>query len=915
MRPGASALSRIVLLCGILCLVAPRPVHAQGVSVDDIMSLMTVEERVGQVFMVDFRGTDVSQESRIAQLVLDFKVGSVLISESDGNFDNQGEQPVAQQVSQLANELQTLAYQASGRTIDGREIFVPLFIALEQEGNGYPHTQLRSGFTPILSNMAVGASWSEENARATGAIVGQELASVGVNMLLGPTVDVLDTPGSSERGDLGVRVYGSSPYWVGKLARSYVRGVHQGGDGRVVTIAKHFPGYGAAGRDPQSEVATINKTLQELRTSELVPFVAVTSRSSDDPLGTTDGLLVGHIRCLAFQENMKFFSDPLTLDEAGLGVAMALPEFANWRSRGLLVADLLGAEAIKEHLDAQRAGFPHLRIAREALLAGNDVLPLVDFSLSGDWEADAFPRMVETIEYFQDRYTNDPAFRPLVDESVRRILQAKLELYGSLTLDEVLVDTEAAAAAVGQGGESVRQMADEAVTLLFPDREELRERMARPPAPEDDILIVQCLAGCYSGDIAAPETLQDTMVRLYGPERTGQVNPDKIHTVRFAQIAEWLASSLPAPDAQTMEQQFQDAEWVILAVPEYDPVDFPVSGAVKDLLREGEQYLSGKTVVAIAYDAPYYLDSADVAKLTAYYAVYGKVGPCVEASLRPLFEEGFAPVGAAPVDVPGTDYEVASALLPAADQTFGLERLSPASDQPLYVGGEALVVRTGVILDRNGNVVPDGTKVEFRGGYVGGDIFIEPEVVTDTVSGVAGARFVLDSPAPAGLLQVSAQSGEAVSDSLIVRVVLPVTPFPTYTPTATATATATATVTPVHPTPTRVPPTPTPLEPAPRPVSGPVDWLDFLILCGGAVLGNVAGVRVRRGRRGGWEREVQLILYGVGLALVGYILYGLGLLNPTSIMGLQGAAPRVTLFLLSVLLAFLPSGAAWLGGG
>lgn len=915
MRRGARVLSRILLLCAIFSSVVPHPVHAQRVSVDDIMSLMTVEERVGQIFMVDFTGADTSEQSRIAELILDYKVGSILITESGGNFDNHGEKPLAQQVSQLANELQRLAYQASGRTIDSGEVFVPLFIALEQEGNGYPHTELRSGFTPILSNMAIGASWSEENARATGAVVGQELASVGVNMLLGPVVDVLDTPRSGERGDLGVRVYGGSPYWVGKLARSYVRGVHEGSDGRAVTIAKHFPGNGASGRDPQSEVATINKTLEEMRISELVPFAAVTSYRSDDPLGTTDGLMVGHIRCLAFQENMQFFSDPLTLDEGGLGVAMALPEFANWRSTGLLVADFLGAEAIKEHLDAQRAGFPHLRVAREALMAGNDILPLVQFSLSGDWEADAFPRMVETIRYFQDRYRSDPAFRPWVDESVRRILQAKLELYGSLSLEQVLVDSDAAAAAVGQGAQSVRQMADEAVTLLYPHQDELRARMPRPPTPEDDILIVQCLAGCYPSEVAAPETLQSTMIRLYGPEGAGQVSPDKVHTVGFGQIAEWLAGSLPGADTELIEQQFQEAEWIILAVPEYDPDDFPASGAVKDLLRAREQYLTGKTVVAIAYDAPYHLDSADVAMLTAYYAVYGKVGPCLEASLRPLFEMEFAATGAAPVDVPGVDYQLASALQPAAGQTFGLERLSPPSDQPLYVGGEALVVRTGAILDRNGNVVPDGTKVEFRGGYVGGDVFVEPQVVTDTVAGVAGARFVLDAPAPAGMLQVSAESGEAVSDSLIVRVVLPVTPFPTFTPTATATATPTPTVTPVPATPTKVAPTPTPPAPPPRPASHPVDWLDFVILAGGTVLGNVLGVRVRRGRRRGWEREVQLILYGVALALVGYIMYGLGLLNPTSIMGLQGAAPRAALFFLSVLLTFLPSGAVWLRGG
>jgi hypothetical protein len=45
---------------------------------------------------------------------------------------------------------------------------------------------------------------------------------------------------------------------------------------------------------------------------------------------------------------------------------------------------------------------------------------------------------------------------------------------------------------------------------------------------------------------------------------------------------------------------------------------------------------------------------------------------------------------------------------------------------------------------------------------------------------------------------------------------------------------------------------------------------------------------------------------------VGYLLYGLGLLNPTSLAGLQGPATRITLLLLSSVLAFLPSGVVWL---
>jgi beta-N-acetylhexosaminidase len=887
----------------------PSPARAQEVSVDRIMSLMTVEERVGQVFMVDFVGTDTSEASSIAELVLEYKIGSVFISESAGNFDNAGQEPLAQQVSSLTNQLQNLAYQASSRTIDDQEIFVPLFVAVEQEGNGYPHTQLRSGFTPLLSNMAIGASWSEDNAREAGAVVGRELAAVGVNLLLGPVADVVDTPRSGEEGDLGVRVFGGSPYWVGKLARAFVRGVHEGSGSRVETIVKHFPGHGGSGRDPEREVATISSTLDEMRALQLVPFAAVTALRANDPLGTTDGLLVGHIRSQAFQPNMQFFSDPLTLDETGLGVAMTLPEFANWKSDGLLMADFLGAQAIKDHLDAERAGFPHFRIAREALMAGNDILPLVQFSLSDDWEGDAFPRMVETIKYFQDRYRYDPEFRPLVDESVRKILQAKLRLYGRLSLEEVLVDEAASPASVGGWGDSVRRMAEEAVTLLYPTQEELRARMPESPTTEDDILILQCFEDCYSAPILPGEALENTLVRLYGPQGVGRIDPERVHTVGFKQVSDWMAGNLTPADAQSMEGLFQEAEWVILALSDYNPDDFPASRAAKDLLQEREQYLNQKTLVAIAYDAPYHLDSTEVAKLTAYYAVYGKSAPCLESSLRPLFDLDFAATGAPPVDVPGVAYELATVLQPGPDQTIGLERLSPPEDEPLYVGGDALVVRSGVILDRNGHPVPDGTHVEFRASYLQSDIFVEPQVVTDTVAGVAGASFVLDSPAPAGMLHVTASSGDAGSDTLIVRVLLPVTPFPTFTPTATATATPTPTITPVPPTPTMARPTPTPLAAPPaRSESRPVDWLDFALMTAGTVLGSVFGVQVRRGRRKGWEREVQLILYGVALALVGYLLYGLGMLSPASLVGAQGPAARITLLLLSLLLAFLPSG-------
>jgi hypothetical protein len=240
-----------------------------------------------------------------------------------------------------------------------------------------------------------------------------------------------------------------------------------------------------------------------------------------------------------------------------------------------------------------------------------------------------------------------------------------------------------------------------------------------------------------------------------------------------------------------------------------------------------------------------------------------------------------------------------------------LGRLSPPPELPLYAGGDPLVVRTSIIVDRNGNPVPDGTRVEFRGSYLEGDVFLEPQVVTDTIGGVAGASFWLSEPAPAGAIEVSAVSGEASSRPMIVRLIVPVTPFPTYTPTPTATPSPTPTRTAVPPTPT-VRPTPIPtFVPPSEPKVRPVDWFDFLLAGTGILVGNIVGVQARRGRRKGWEREVQLILYSVGLGLIGYILYGLGLLNPTRILGWEGVAVRAFLLLFCAVLALLPSAAIW----
>ena len=182
--------------------------------------------------------------------------------------------------------------------------------------------------------MAVGATWETAKAEAIGQMVGEELAAMGINMLLGPNLDVLNDPRPTGRGDIGIRVFGGDPYWVGRMGRAYIRGVHQGSGGKTATVAKHFPGHGGSDRLPDNEVATVDKSLQELRRIELPPFFEATRADENDPQGVTNALMSSHIRYRGFQGDIRQFTAPISFDAEGMATLSRLPEIAAWREAG-----------------------------------------------------------------------------------------------------------------------------------------------------------------------------------------------------------------------------------------------------------------------------------------------------------------------------------------------------------------------------------------------------------------------------------------------------------------------------------------------------------------------------------------------------------------------------------------------------
>ncbi|HFD40276.1 MAG TPA: hypothetical protein ENJ31_10595 [Anaerolineae bacterium] len=846
----------------LLCFLLPlSPLHAQGpeedldARVETLLSTMSLEERVGQLFLITFVGDNADPGSDIARLIGQDRVGGVVLLAANANFVNNEQTP--RQVAELTNALQALAMSQGAR--------VPLLIAVDHEGDGYPYTRITGGTTPLPNAMAIGAAWDPANARDVGQITGLELAALGVNLLLGPSLDVLRNPRPSGQGDMGTRTFGGDPWWVGRMGRAYIEGVHQGSGGRVATVAKHFPGHGGSDRLPDEEVATVDKSLQELKEVELAPFIAVTGGAPGEE-AVTDALMSSHIRYRGVQGEGRRFTAPISFDAEGMGAILRLDEFAPWRRTGLMVSDSLGVPAVRKYFDPTLGSFPHRRIAKEAFLAGNDLLLLSQFDLHNDWAAQV-DNIHDTIAFFRQEYWTNPAFAARVDEAVRRILRLKLRLYPEFTLEAVQVHPEAAAQVCGLGGQVTQRIANEALTLLYPEADALPP----PPRRGESILIFtdarqvrECFtAQCQPFAPLSRTAVEEAILRAYGPQGTDQVDPADIASLSFGQLKKYLNGE---PQEEDVAGLLAAADWILLAQQDLNPVKGPNSDAVKLFLNDSRSALYDARLVVFAFNAPYYLDTTEISKLSLYLGAYSKVEPFVEAAVRALFGE-LLPQGAPPVDVEGVNYDLQRQLAPDPDQTIPLTLLEPGGGAPLPPVEVRL--RAGPLLDGNGHPVADGQTVAFYAEYADGSRTLLRRA--ETVDGSAEASFSLQAP---GVVRFRAESGPATrSQSVALTVAAPPTATPTRTPAPSPTAAPTPSRTPtLTPSPS---PTPVPLVP-PGAEALPPAVADLLLALVATALIALAGLALLGAER---RRQRVLVVRWLALAVTGgmggYLAYAL----------------------------------------
>lgn len=325
------SVSAIVALCFVLCsfsidIVEKKPIpslykyaNKQKMTkwVDSVYNQLSVDERIGQLFMPVVSGdnTELNKE-RIQGLISNQFVGGFLFSE--GTPLDQGE---------LTNMAQ-LTYK------------VPLLISLDGE---WGLSMRLANTVQFPRNMMLGAIENDSLLYYYGLEVARQCKLMGIHINFAPTIDVNSNPNNPV---IGNRSFGEDPERVGELGVMYAKGLEAGG---IMAVAKHFPGHGDTSTDSHKTLPTILYSKDRLDDFELKPFKNYIKAG-------LSGVMVGHLNIPALDtiKQPSSLSKAITTDllQGELGFS------------GLIFTDGLQMKGVSGETD----------YAVRALLAGNDVL-------------------------------------------------------------------------------------------------------------------------------------------------------------------------------------------------------------------------------------------------------------------------------------------------------------------------------------------------------------------------------------------------------------------------------------------------------------------------------------------------------------------------------------------------------------
>lgn len=258
---------------------------------------------------------------------------------------------------------------------------IPLIISADEEGGNVGRLMYKLG-TTFIHSMYSYKDMGEDTAYQNALTIGTDMVSCLFNTDFAPVADVWTNPANTVIGD---RAYSDEFGQASELVAAAVRGFTESG---VICCVKHFPGHGDTSTDTHEGAAVVDKSLEELRGGEFLPFEAGIEAG-------VDMVMVGHITVTAVDD------EPATISHEV--ITGLLREELGWDS--VVVTDSLDMGAL--------AGYEIGEVCVKYLEAGGDIML-------------GIPDLAAALSALETAVTEGRLTEQRIDESALRVLMLKL---------------------------------------------------------------------------------------------------------------------------------------------------------------------------------------------------------------------------------------------------------------------------------------------------------------------------------------------------------------------------------------------------------------------------------------------------------------------------------------------------------
>lgn len=258
---------------------------------------------------------------------------------------------------------------------------IPLIISADEEGGNVGRLMYKLG-TTFIHSMYSYKDMGEDTAYQNALTIGTDMVSCLFNTDFAPVADVWTNPANTVIGD---RAYSDEFGQASELVAAAVRGFTESG---VICCVKHFPGHGDTSTDTHEGAAAVDKSLEELRAGEFLPFEAGIEAG-------VDMVMVGHITVTAVDD------EPATISHEV--ITGLLREELGWD--GVVVTDSLDMGAL--------AGYEIGEVCVKYLEAGGDIML-------------GIPDLAAALSALETAVTEGRLTEQRIDESALRVLMLKL---------------------------------------------------------------------------------------------------------------------------------------------------------------------------------------------------------------------------------------------------------------------------------------------------------------------------------------------------------------------------------------------------------------------------------------------------------------------------------------------------------